>query len=108
MDPLPQLFLIRQKVSNSISRSYLTFFVAESESYLADYGFHHKALLSDLSPGQEYFYSCGTFGAKMSDVYSFHTVPKLGNRDPLRFAIFGDMVSSFSCLVLFLVTGLGK
>jgi hypothetical protein len=64
---------------------------ANSESYLTGYGTHHKAVLTDLSPGSEYFYSCGDIGVDMSEIYSFHTPPKVDNIKPLRFAIFGDM-----------------
>jgi hypothetical protein len=64
---------------------------AKSESYLEGYGTHHKALLTELSPGSEYFYSCGDLGVDMSEIYSFHTPPKVDNIEPLRFAIFGDM-----------------
>lgn len=65
---------------------------ATSEIYLPSYGVHHKALLSNLQQGSEYYYSCGDLGVDMSEVYSFHTPPKIDNIEPLRFAIFGDMV----------------
>lgn len=64
---------------------------AKSESYLAGYGTHHKALLTELSSGSQYFYSCGDLGSDMSEIYSFQTPPKANNIEPLRFAIFGDM-----------------
>jgi acid phosphatase type 7 len=66
--------------------------LATSQTYLPSYGAHHKARLSDLSQGSEYFYSCGDLNAEMSEVFSFRTPPKVDNLEPLRFAIFGDMV----------------
>jgi hypothetical protein len=50
---------------------------------------HHEVQLAGLQPGTEYVYRLELYGAPVSDMYDFHTLP--GEPDaPLTFAVFGD------------------
>ena len=54
---------------------------ADSMSYLAGWGFHHRALMAGLRQGQVYYYSCGDSSGS-SETFRFKTPPPAQDSAP--------------------------
>ena len=61
-----------------------------ARQYLADSGWHHRALMPNLLPGTTYIYRVGDGEAAWSSTHSFRT-PVTGADATVRLSIFGDM-----------------
>ncbi len=55
-----------------------------------DPGFQHDVLLTELEPGQRYYYRVGHPGLPRSEEFSFVAAPEAGSKAKVRFAAFGD------------------
>lgn len=74
---------------NSLSLSVAS---ESPRQYLADYGYHHVAVLTQLAANQRYFYKVGSDKGGWSDIISFVTPPAAGEDAPeWSVSIFGDM-----------------
>jgi hypothetical protein len=60
-------------------------------------GIIHHVYLNNLNPSTVYFYKCGNFSAELplvSDVFSFETMPAVGDSRRFTFGVFGDLGQS--------------
>lgn len=76
----------------------------KAEGYTTSYDFNypsfgmyqsgtiHHVQLSNLKPDTLYFYQCGdTAASAVSGLLQFRTMPAVGDKKPMRFAVIGDL-----------------
>lgn len=84
---------------NNFSNGTITSY---SFNYYPDYNEYfspiiHHVTLTNLLPNQVYFYQCGDhnlineYDDAVSGILSFKTLPRIGNKDPISFAVIGDL-----------------
>ncbi len=60
-------------------------------------GIIHHVYLNNLAPSTVYFYKCGNFTSEfslISEVFSFETMPEVGDTRRFTFGVFGDLGQS--------------
>jgi len=70
---------------------YSTSYEFPSVTPIYSSGIIHHVFLSNLKPKTNYYYQCGDSNDEMSDIYSFTTLPIIGDSTPLTFTVVGDL-----------------
>ncbi len=87
--------LIFSSIGNFTSYAYEFNYAPGYEEYKS--GIIHHTYLNNLSPSTVYFYQCGNFSEAfpvVSEIFSFKTMPAVGDEQRFTFGVFGDLGQS--------------
>lgn len=81
-----------ENIADGTSSSYeFTYNKMDASNYYKS-GYIHHTLLTNLEPSTQYYYQCGDLINEItSHIFSFKTLPEIGNPNRLTFGVIGDI-----------------